>query len=244
MNRDQPCEMCGERRAYHTGPHESMSADHEGRGGCLGFCPSDNCPYCTGADCIRHGSTPCDCDVIDRHEWDIEDDDTPADEGRAWSPLTIAALVLTIVLGVGIVAGAIYAFTHAEDFEPVSDLPTPFAPLLAVETTVTYDDLCVITETVLVYYGGGRAWAGRKLEALAPNTPRDVWPCDDIASSYDDVDRPHQYINYHDGRVTVGNVQVGQVTWSSAELSPRHHVSYLSDTVEPGPGFEDEEITR
>ena len=34
----------------------------------------EDCQYCSGECCVRHGYEPCECDVIDRHYPPREDD--------------------------------------------------------------------------------------------------------------------------------------------------------------------------
>lgn len=243
MNRSEPCEMCGEKRIYHHQPGEVQDEN-----ACLGFCPGDACPYCTGADCIRHGKELCECDSVDRHEWDI--DDPPSEvavlDQPTWPPLVKAAGVLVGLSMAGWSLVALFQDDIDKYAAPVK-LPSIRAPLLAVEKRVRYDDLCVINETVFVYYGGSRQWAGRSFTPLS-STPRDLWPCN--TTPYGEVENPGQYSNYHDSTVKLeGGTTFGGVTWTDAEDHPLHYVGYLAGNIytedlQFNLGLNDEEIIR
>lgn len=240
MNRDPNCEWCGNPRRFHDGPRESM--DHATHGTCAGFCPGSGCVYCTGESCARHGDESCECDVLDRHKMDEEEEEEapsrvhPVDiayEQKSASRLgrliwVVAAVMLTgyFLHEYGIVVKAPVTVAHAAlSAHEMPDLPTPWAPLLAVKRRTHAHDLCLATTTVVTYYGGGDYYAGEVHKGL----DGDYRHCVDVP--WDTTDPKQYFVNRND--TTFMGIEMNGPKWDDPMKAPLHYTGYVSGRIEP-----------
>jgi hypothetical protein len=105
----------------------------------------------------------------------------------------------------------------------IGDLPTPHAPLLAVERVETYRELCVEELVTLIRYGGARYLVSFTRRGIDGNYRH----CEDLGA-FGDPPNPERYANYRWPNAIFGQTEP---KWSDPMAVPWHYTGYVSGYI-------------